>query len=81
MVMSNNPRQSGFTRYTPDALQFIKSGDMRLTVFQDAKGQGDGAVQSAIGLVKGEKVAKDTFIPYQLITKENVSQFANSNTR
>jgi inositol transport system substrate-binding protein len=66
---------------TPDALQFIKSGEMSLTVYQDAKGQGDGAVQSAVALVKGEKVAKDTFIPYQLITNENYSDFAQNKVR
>ncbi|WP_448196450.1 substrate-binding domain-containing protein, partial [Raoultella planticola] len=33
---------------TPDALEFIRKGDLALSVFQDAKGQGEGAVQTAV---------------------------------
>ena len=66
---------------TPDALQQIKSGRMIATVFQDAKGQGEGAVQTAIKLVKGEKVQKNVMIPYQLITKENYQAFVSRNQK
>ncbi|GLR10940.1 rhizopine-binding protein [Mixta theicola] len=66
---------------TPDALQQIKNGRMIATVFQDAKGQGEGAVQTAISLVKGEKVQKNMMIPYQLITKENYQQFVSRNQK
>ncbi|MFS2224980.1 sugar ABC transporter substrate-binding protein [Pantoea sp. B65] len=66
---------------TPDALQMIKNGKMVATVFQDAKGQGEGSVQTAIKLVKGEKVQKNVMIPYQLITKENYVEFTNRNLK
>lgn len=66
---------------TPDALQQIKNGRMIATVFQDAKGQGEGAVQTAIKLVKGEKVQKNVMIPYQLITKDNYQQFVSRNQK
>jgi inositol transport system substrate-binding protein len=66
---------------TPDALQMLKQGKMVATVFQDAQGQGEGAVQTAIKLVKGEKVQKIINIPYQLITKENMEQFTNRNLK
>ncbi|ARJ43176.1 rhizopine-binding protein [Pantoea alhagi] len=66
---------------TPDALQQIKNGRMVATVFQDAKGQGEGAVQTAIKLVNGETVQKSVMIPYQLITKENYQQFVSRNQK
>lgn len=45
---------------TPDALQMLKSGKMIATIFQDAKGQGEGAVDAAIKLANGEKVEKSS---------------------
>ncbi|QGY29688.1 sugar ABC transporter substrate-binding protein [Pantoea cypripedii] len=66
---------------TPDALQMIKNGKMVASVFQDAKGQGEGAVQTAVKLVKGEKVQKVVDIPFQLITKDNYTKFASLNQK
>jgi len=59
-----------------DALQAVKDGRLDATVFQDAKGQGAGAVDMAIQLAKKEAVQnKEVFIPFQLVTKENVEGF------
>nr|WP_154324794.1 sugar ABC transporter substrate-binding protein [Pantoea sp. 201603H] len=66
---------------TPDALQMIKNGKMVATVFQNAKGQGEGAVTTAVKLVNGEKVQNIVDIPFQLITKENYEQFASMNQK
>ena len=66
---------------TPDALQMIKNGKMVATVFQDAKGQGEGSVQTAVKLAKGEKVEPNVMIPYQLITKENYEEFTSKNLK
>ncbi|MEJ4043700.1 sugar ABC transporter substrate-binding protein [Erwinia sp. SLM-02] len=66
---------------TPDALQMIKNGKMVATVFQDAKGQGEGSVQAAVKLAKGEKVEQNVMIPYQLITKENYAEFTSKNLK
>lgn len=66
---------------TPDALQMIKNGKMVATVFQDAKGQGEGAVQTAVKLAKGENVQKLVDIPFQLITKENMTKFIAMNQK
>ena len=66
---------------TPDALQMLKSGKMIATIFQDAKGQGGGAVDAAIKLANGEKVEKIIDVPYQLITKENMAEFTNRNQK
>lgn len=66
---------------TPDALQMIKNGKMVATVFQDAKGQGEGAVQAAVKLAKGENVESNVDIPFQLITKENMAKFTSLNQK
>ncbi len=59
-----------------DALQAVKSGRLDATVFQDAKGQGAGAVDMAIKLAKNEPVEnKAVFIPFQLVTRDNVDRF------
>jgi len=66
---------------TPDALQMIKNGKMVASVFQDAKGQGEGAVQTAIKLANGEKVQKIVDIPFQLITKDNYTKYTTMNQK
>jgi inositol transport system substrate-binding protein len=60
---------------TSDALASMKAGDERITVFQNAKGQGVGAVDTVLKLIKGEKVEKKTYIPFELVTKDNLSQY------
>ena len=59
-----------------DALQAVKDGRLDATVFQDAKGQGSGAIDMAIQLIKKQPVEqKEVFIPFQLVTKENAERF------
>jgi len=60
---------------TPDALVAMQAGDMDVTVFQDLAGQGAGSIDTAIKLSKGEKVDKTVFIPFKLVTPENVEDF------
>lgn len=60
---------------TPDALTSVGKGELAATVFQDAAGQGGGGVEVALKAVKGEKVDKETWIPFKLVTPENLSQF------
>jgi inositol transport system substrate-binding protein len=57
------------------ALSAVKEGRLDATVFQDAVGQGKGSVDAAIQLAKKQPCAKETMIPFQLITRENVPQF------
>jgi inositol transport system substrate-binding protein len=59
----------------PDALQAVKKGTLDATVFQNAEQQGANAILTAIKVVKGEKYEKQTLIPFQLVTKENVLSF------
>jgi inositol transport system substrate-binding protein len=60
---------------TPDGLDAIKKGDMTVSVFQDAKGQADGSIDTAVKMVKKQPVEQAVWVPYRLITPENVNQF------
>lgn len=59
---------------TPDALEYIGNG-LDVTVYQSAVGQGYGGAEAAYKLIKGEPVEKMYFIPYELVTPENVDEF------
>lgn len=59
----------------PDALKAVADGRLVGTVFQDAKGQGALAVDLAVQLVQGKPVKHDNYIPFQLVTKDNVANF------
>ncbi|MCP1456530.1 MULTISPECIES: sugar ABC transporter substrate-binding protein [Pseudomonas] len=60
---------------TPDGLNAIKKGEMAVSVFQDAKGQADGSIDTAVKMVKKQPVEQSVWVPYRLITPENVDQF------
>ncbi|WP_324733120.1 sugar ABC transporter substrate-binding protein [Pseudomonas paeninsulae] len=60
---------------TPDALSAIQRGLLSVSVFQDAKGQAEGALESAVKMAKHQPVEQAVLIPYQLITPENVKSF------
>lgn len=64
---------------TQDALVAMQGGDLDVTVFQDAAGQGAGAVDTALKLARGEDVAKSVFIPFQLVTPANIADFTTKN--
>ena len=64
---------------TQEALAAMKAGDLDVTVFQDAAGQGKGAVDTAIKLVKGEKVDAKVYIPFQLVTPANMADYMSKN--
>lgn len=60
---------------TPDGLNAVKKGDMAVSVFQDAKGQADGSIDTAVKMIKKQPVEQAVWVPYRLITPENVDQF------
>lgn len=60
---------------TPDGLRAVKKGELALSVFQDAKGQADGSIDTAVKMIKHEPVEPAVWVPYRLITPENVDQF------
>lgn len=64
---------------TQEALAYMKAGDLDVTVFQDAFGQGAGAVEAAIKLAKGDKIDGKVWIPFQLVTPKNMDKFVTKN--
>jgi inositol transport system substrate-binding protein len=60
-------------------LAAMAAGDLDVTVFQDAAGQGAGAVDAAIKLTKGEKLDKKVYIPFQLVTPANMKDYMKKN--
>ncbi|GAB3043734.1 sugar ABC transporter substrate-binding protein [Spirosoma pulveris] len=59
----------------PDALQAVKKGTLDATVFQNAEQQGSKAIETAIKAAKGQPFDKETLVPFQLVTKDNLSKF------
>jgi inositol transport system substrate-binding protein len=64
---------------TQDALASMKAGDLKVTVFQDAAGQGKGALDTALKLAKGDKVDRTIYVPFQLVTPETMAQYMSKN--
>lgn len=58
-----------------DALLAVRDGRLDATVFQDAKGQGGTAVETAVRIIRHQPYEKQILIPFQLITRDNVGQF------
>ncbi|MCJ8208011.1 sugar ABC transporter substrate-binding protein [Pseudomonas sp. RGM2987] len=59
----------------PDGLAAIKRGMLVASVFQDPKAQATSAVQAAVKMIKGEAVESEVWVPFQLITPEQVAVF------
>lgn len=60
---------------TPDGVRAVEKGELALTVFQDAKGQAYGSVDTALKMIKKEPVEQAVWVPFQLITKDNAKDF------
>ena len=61
---------------TADGLGAVQSGDLYVTVFQNSKGQGKGAVDTALALIKGDKVPSFVDVPFEKVTKDNYKNYA-----
>jgi inositol transport system substrate-binding protein len=57
----------------------MQAGDLDATVFQDAAGQGKGALEAAVKLASGGAVDQKVYIPFQLVTPANIDQFLKKN--
>jgi ABC-type sugar transport system substrate-binding protein len=65
---------------TQDALAAMKAGDLDVTVFQDAAGQGKGAVDTALELARGSTAIQQiVWIPFELVTPANMDRFIARN--
>lgn len=64
---------------TQEALAAMKAGDLDVTVFQNAAGQGKGALDIALKLIAGETVEKKVYIPFELVTPANMAEYITKN--
>ncbi|MCX7276755.1 MAG: sugar ABC transporter substrate-binding protein [Burkholderiales bacterium] len=64
---------------TPDALASMKAGDLKVTVFQNAAGQGSGALDAALKLVKKQPVERFVNVPFELVTPANLAKYSGKN--
>ena len=64
---------------TQDALVAMQAGQLDVTVFQDAFGQGAGSVNTALALAAGEDVDSKVYIPFQLVVPGNIENFLRKN--
>lgn len=64
---------------TQDALAAMAAGDLDVTVFQNAAGQGKGGIDAVLKLGKGKPVDKKTYIPFELISKGNLEKYQTKN--
>jgi len=62
---------------TRDGLTEMEKGNLKVTVFQDAIGQGGGAVEAAVKLAKGEKIDSFVWIPFEPVTPQNYKEYLN----
>jgi len=61
---------------TPDAVKAVEEGTMTGTVFQDAVGQAEGAMQLAVKAAGSDTIADQIlWIPFILVTPENYTQY------
>ena len=58
-----------------DALQAVKDGRLDATVFQDARKQGETAVETALRIIHRQPYESQVYIPFQLVTRENVNRY------
>lgn len=71
--------QVGGVDATQDALAAMQAGDLDVTVFQNAKAQGEGALNAALALAKGEEVDRTVWVPFELVTPDNVAEYLAKN--
>jgi inositol transport system substrate-binding protein len=64
---------------TQDALAAMAAGDLDVTVFQNAAGQGKGALDAALKFARGETVEKKVYIPFELVTPANLKDYQAKN--
>jgi ABC-type sugar transport system substrate-binding protein len=64
---------------TQDGLAAMRAGDLDVTVFQNATSQAAGAVDAALALARGEAVEQVVYIPFELVTPENMDAYAAKN--
>ena len=60
---------------TEDGVRAVEKGDLTLSVFQDAAGQANGSVETALKMINKAPYEQAVWVPFQLITQDNVSTY------
>jgi inositol transport system substrate-binding protein len=63
---------------TADGLAEIANGNLAVTVFQSAEGQGKGAIDTAIKLINGQPVDTFVWVPFEIVTKDNYKNYLDN---
>ena len=58
-----------------DMLGYLKEGRVAVTVFQNAVGQGEMAIETAIKVLRGQPYEKLNWIPYELVTPKTADEY------
>ncbi|MGP9792135.1 substrate-binding domain-containing protein [Roseinatronobacter sp. NSM] len=64
---------------TQDAMAALQAGDLDVTVYQSARGQGEGSLDTVLSIIRGEDVPQRVGIPFELVTPENVAEYVDQN--
>lgn len=64
---------------TKEALVAMAEGDLDVTVFQDAFGQGNTAIDVALKIVNKEPFEQKTYVPFELVTPANMKEYETRN--
>jgi ABC-type sugar transport system substrate-binding protein len=60
---------------TPDGLQAMSANELDVTVFQNATRQGEVTIDTAVKLAKDQPTDRQIWVPFELVTPENLSQY------
>ncbi len=60
---------------TADGLAAMEAGQIDVTVYQNATGQGERAVKAAVAAAAGETVEAEHWIPFEPVTPENMADY------
>lgn len=64
---------------TADGLAAMAQGDLDITVYQNANAQAAGAIDTALAIVNGEPVESIVYVPFELVTPENMDDYVARN--
>ncbi|MDO9415913.1 sugar ABC transporter substrate-binding protein [Pararhizobium sp.] len=64
---------------TPDGMAAMTAGDMDVTVFQNAISQGSAGLDAAVKMARKEPAERKIWIPFELVTPENMKDYMSSN--
>ncbi|MDF3605274.1 sugar ABC transporter substrate-binding protein [Paracoccus sp. DMF-8] len=64
---------------TQDALASMEAGDLDLTVYQSARGQGQGALDTVLKIARGEEFEPLVTVPFELVTPDKVADYKTKN--